>query len=65
MNLKQAIAFIIVVSNGPGLMNTSTDRIIELKERFSVGDPLWHLDELNEAIYRDWLKKWGVSEVLR
>lgn len=63
MNIKQAIAFVIVVSGKPGLMATSPDRIAELMERFSMGEPLWHLDEQNKAIYRDYLKTWGISEV--
>lgn len=63
MNLKQLIAFAILMENNDGILGKSPDYILEKYEGCqSLAKPEGLLDLQNKAKFQKYMERWRVSE---
>ena len=63
MNLKQLVAFAILMENNDGILGKSPDYIIEKYELSKMSpNPRVLLDSQNKAKFKEYMKTWRIEE---
>lgn len=63
LNFKQALAFVILMENGEGVMGKSPKYFMEKLSAMEYNsEPEGLLDEVNQSKLAAWMKRWKVNE---